>query len=217
MENERYLLGLYVHPESEYRQNIQEPFRQDGRICATDGRVLICIAEELCEEEYTDMPNGLKPVNTSKVIPQKNTCETVTALMLNKALEKAPEEKERKCPECGGSGQVEYEYRDRHYDRHTIEGDCPECEGTGEVGDYTPIKYQFTIHGHALSYNHLKTLLRTMAYLNTDSLRLRHFQKGEGDLQALLFDVEGKDIEILAMPQLRNENLKEIKITVKKS
>ena len=72
------------------------------------------------------------------------------------------------------------------------------------------------IHGHALSYNHLKTLLRTMAYLNTDSLRLRHFQKGEGDLQALLFDVEGKDIEILAMPQLRDENLKEIKITVKK-
>ena len=216
MENERYLLGLYVHPESEYRQNIQEPFRQDGRICATDGRVLIRIAEGLCEEKYTDMPNGLKPVNTSKVIPQKNTCETVTALMLNKALEKAPEEKERKCPECGGSGQVEYEYRDRLYDRHTIEGDCPECEGTGEVGDYTPIKYQFTIHGHALSYNHLKTLLRTMAYLNTDSLRLRHFQKGEGDLQTLLFDVEGKDIEILAMPQLRDENLKEIKITVKK-
>ena len=35
MENERYLLNLYVHPYSEYRQNIQEPFRQDGRICAT--------------------------------------------------------------------------------------------------------------------------------------------------------------------------------------
>lgn len=216
MENERYLLNLYVHPESEYRQNIQKPFRQDGRICATDGRMLIRIAEGLCEEEYTDMPNGLKPVNTSKVIPQKNMCETVTAEMLSKALEKAPEEKERKCPECGGSGQVEYEYRDRHYDRHTIEGDCPECEGTGEVGDYTAIKYQFTLHGHALSYNHLKTLLRTMAYLKTDNLRLRHIQKGEGDSQQLLFDVEDKDIEILAMPQLRNEELKEIKITVKK-
>lgn len=216
MENERYLLNLYVHPESEYRKNIQEPFSQDGRICATDGRMLIRIAEGLCEEEYTDMPNGLKPVNTSKVIPQKNMCETVTALMLSKALEKAPEEKERKCPECGGSGQVEYEYRDRHYDRHTIEGDCPECEGTGEIGDYTPIKYQFMLHGYHLSYNHLKTLLRTMAYLKTDSLRLRHIQKGDGDSQQLLFDVEGKDIEILAMPQLRDENLKEIKITVKK-
>ena len=162
------------------------------------------------------MPNGLKPVNTSKVIPQKNMCETVTAEMLSKALEKAPEEKERKCPECGGSGQVEYEYCDRHYDRYTIEGDCPECEGTGEVGDYTAIKYQFTLHGHALSYNHLKTLIRTMAYLKTDNLRLRHIQKGEGDSQQLLFDVEDKDIEILAMPQLRNEELKEITITVKK-
>lgn len=216
MENERYLLNLYVHPDSEYRQNIQEPFRQDGRICATDGRMLIRIAEGLCEEEYTDMPNGLKPVNTSKVIPQKNMCETVTAEMLSKALEKAPEEKERKCPECGGSGKVEYEYRDSHYDRHTIEGECPECEGTCEVGDYTAIKYQFTLHGYPLSYNHLKMLLRTMAYLKTDSLRLRHIQKGDGDSQALLFDVEDKDIEILAMPQLRGENLKEIKITVKK-
>lgn len=215
MENERYLLNLYVHPESEYRQNIQEPFRQDGRICATDGHVLIRIAEGLCEEKYSDMPNGLKPVNTSKVIPQKNTCETVTAEMLSKALEKAPEEKERNCPECNGSGKVDYEYRDRHYDRHTMEGECPECEGTGEVGDYTPIKYQFTLHGYPLSYNHLKTLLRTMAYLKTDSLRLRHIQKGEGDSQQLLFDVEGKDIEILAMPQLRDEKLKEIKITVK--
>jgi hypothetical protein len=54
-----------------------------------------------------------------------------------------------------------------------------------------------------------------MAYLNTDNLRLRHIQKGEGDSQQLLFDVEDKDIEILAMPQLRDEELKEIKITVK--
>jgi hypothetical protein len=212
MTNERYLLNLYVHPESEYRRNIQDPFRQDGRICATDGRMMIRIAEGLCEEEYTDTPNGLKPVNTNAVMPEPNMCETVTALMLNHALEKAPDEKDRRCPECNGSGEVEYEYHDRHGERHTTWDDCPECDGTGEVGEYTAIEYQFTLHGHALAYKHLKMLLRTMAYLQTNSLRLRHIQKGDDDTQALLFDVDGKDIEILAMPQLRDENLKEIKI-----
>lgn len=211
MENERYLLNLYVY-DGDFHWNMQMPFRQDGRVCATDGRMLIRIAEGLCEEEYTDMPNGLKPVNTNAVIPEKNMCDTVTALMLNHALEKAPEEKNSYCPECGGSGEVKYEYRDRFGNMHTMAGDCPECDGTGEVGEYTAIKYQFTLHGYALSYKHLKTLLRTMAYLNTDSLRLRHIQKGDEDSQALLFDVDGKDIEILALPQLRCEKLKEIKI-----
>ena len=212
MENEKYLLNLYVLSESEYRENIQVPFRQDGRVCATDGRMLIRIAESLCEEEYTDMPNGLKPVNTSAVIPKPNVCETITAQMLNRALEKAPEEKNRRCPECNGNGTVEYEYCDRHGKTHPKEGDCPECDGTGQVDEYTPIKYQFTLHGQPLCYNHLKMLLRTMDYLKTDSLRLRHIKKDEDDSLAIFFDVEGKDIEILAMPQLRDKDLKEIKI-----
>ena len=104
-----------------------------------------------------------------------------------------------------------FEYHDRHYNTHTMEGDCPVCDGTGEVSDYTVVKYQFTLHGYPLCYHHLKVLLHTMAYLQTDSLRLRHVQKGD-DTQALLFDMEGKDIEILVMPQLRDDKFEEIKI-----
>lgn len=216
MENEKYLLDLYVlSSKSEYRENIKVPFRQNGRVCATDGHMLIRIAESLCEKEYTDMPNGLKPVNTSAVIPKPNMCETITARMLNRALKKAPEEKNRCCPECNGDGTVEYEYRDRYGNTYTTEEDCPVCGGTGQMIEYTPSKYQFTLYGQSLCYNHLKMLLRTMAYLKTDSLRLRHIKKGDDDSMAILFDVEGKDIEILAMPQLRDKDFYEIKIEEK--
>lgn len=213
MENEKLLLDMFVCHDG-IRMNIHEPFRQDDRICATDGRMMIRIDEKLCENGYTETPSGLKAPNTNSVVPKPNMCETIPAWKLNRALANAPEERDRRCPECNGEGCVEYEYRDRHGKKHTTDGDCPECEGTGEVNEYTDIKYQFTLHGHALAYKHLKMLLRTMAYLNTNSLRLRHMQTfpNNGDTQILLFDVEDKDIEILAMPQLRDEKLKEIKI-----
>lgn len=211
MENERQLLGMYVNV-GEYRRNISMPFRQDGRICATDGHMMIRIAEGLCEGEYTDMPFGLKTPDTNSVMPEPNMCEDVTAEMLEHALENAPKEKERKCPECGGSGTVDYTYCDRFCNYHTVEDDCPECDGTGEVSDYTVIRNHFTLHGNALCYHHLKTLLRTMRYLQTGSLRLRYMQKEDGHSLALLFDVEGKDIEILVMPQIRDRKMEEIKI-----
>ena len=211
MEYERKLLDMYVYA-GEYRQNISSPFRQAGRICATDGHILIRIAEGLCKGEYTDTPNGLKAPNTASVMPQPNMCETVTEKMIERALEKAPEEKDRRCPECDGSGRVDYRYMDRHYDYHSMEGDCPECDGTGEASDYTAIKYQFVLHGNALHYHHLKVLLNTMLYLKTDSLRLRHIRKDEDDLSGILFDTEGRDVEILFVPMLRDDKLEEIKI-----
>ena len=213
MKYEKKLLDMYVY-RGEYRENIQVPFRQDGRICATDGRMMIRIAEGLCEREYTDRPNGLKAPNTASVMPEPNMCQTVTAKALERALKEAPEEADSRCPECGGSGKVDYTYCDRHYDYHTMEGDCPACGGTGEKDDYTIVKYQFLLLGNALCYHHLRTLLNTMKCLQTDSLRLLHikaFPDRHGP-DAILFDVEGKDIEILAMPQLRDEKFEEIEI-----
>ena len=210
MENERRLLGLYVH-NGWYRSNLKEPFRQHGRICATDGRMMIRIAERLCAEEYDERPGGQTPPNTSAVMPEPDMCRDITAESLEGALKKAPEEKARHCPECGGTGTVSYEYYDRHSERHLMDGDCPECEGTGALSDYTPVMYQFTLHGQALCSRHLETLLRTMACLKTDRLRLRHVTKGKGAWPMLL-DAGDGDIEILLMPQLRDKEFKEIKI-----
>ena len=211
MKHERQLLDIYVY-RGEYREALQVPFRQHGRICASDGHVLIRIAEGLCEGEYTDTPNGLKAPDTSRVIPEPNTCETVTKRIIDNVISAASAERNRTCPECHGDGTVGYRYTDRHYDYHTMEGECPECGGTGEISDYTAVKYQFTIHGQALCYHHLTVLSRTMACLEVDSLRRGHIKKGDDDKSALLFDAEGTDVEILLMPQLRDRNLEEIKI-----
>lgn len=190
------------------RPTIQMPFRQDGKICATDGHMLIRISESLCEGEYYDTVNGQTPPSTGKVIPAPTICESLTMQMLTDALAKAPEEQNRKCPECDGSGCVPWQYHDRNDHAHTKQDDCPECNGTGELDDYIAFKYQFTIHGAALCYTHLKTLQRTMTLLGIDTIRLRYVEP----LKPILFHADGDNIEIVAMSQMRDDELEEVKI-----
>ena len=209
MNNEKELLGLY-HRSDNFRVVLRQPFLQDGRVCATDGYMLIRICAALCEGDYQERPGGLLPPNTANVIPVPNTDEPLTYRKLKIALNATPDEHSRRCPECNGEGVVTWEYRDKSGEYHKQQDTCPVCDGAGElVDEYTAVKYQYTIHGATLCLHHVKTLLRTMEHLHTKTLRLRHFNdKGE----CLLFGVEGKDIEILIMPQMRKENLVEVKI-----
>lgn len=207
MKNERQFLDWYCS-DSDNRPAIQMPFRQNGRICATDGHMLIRIDERLLEGEYYDTPNGCTPPDTDHVVPVADRCEQVTRRMLEACLKATPEEKERQCPECLGGGTVEWKYQDRLYNSHTMKGECPECGGSGELSDYTAVKYHYTFHGSALSYHHLRMLLRTMDFFGTDTLRLRHAH----ELEAMLFDVEGKDVQIVTMPQVRDPHLQEVRV-----
>ena len=205
MKDERILFDMYCS-DSDLLPNIQMPFRQDGHICATDGHMLIRIVEKMCEGEYYETVNGLTPPNISKVIPEPDIDVPLTIKMINKALEKAPEEKDRRCPECNGEGNVTWTYTDRLYNKHEMQAQCPECDGTGELYDYTAVKYQFDFMGCCLCYFHLKTLLKTMEILHTDTLHCRHAQQP----QAMLLTTEG--VEIIAMPQIQDDKLKQIKL-----
>lgn len=48
--------------------------------------------------------------------------------------------KPKECPECDGSGEVEYEYTDSNGDIHYKDCDCPLCDGTGERDDYEEVE-----------------------------------------------------------------------------
>ena len=115
--------------------------------------------------------------------------------------------RDHKCPECKGSGDVTWEYRDRHYNTHRMEKTCPVCDGSGTVDDYTVIKYQFIVCGKALGNHAVKTLLAAMSWLGIDTIRLVN-----ADAQPMLFKPENMDVEILLMPQIRDDKLDAVKV-----
>ncbi len=201
MKNERELLTLFYDSDN-CREVLRQPFLQDGKVCATDGHVLIRIDSSLCDGNYEEKPGGLTPPRTASVVPAATTDIAVTRQQIERALEQAPEERNRQCPECGGSGDVTWEYRDCHYKKHTMEETCPVCDGFGTVDDYTVIKYQFIFCGKPFSYHYVKTLLAAMSWLDIDTIRLVN-----ADAQPMLFKPENMDVEILLMPQIRNDKL----------
>lgn len=183
------------------REVLRQPFLQDGKVCASDGHVLIRIDSSLCEGSYEEKPGGLTPPRTASVVPTATTYIAVTRQQIERALEQAPEERNRQCPECEGSGDVTWEYRDRHYNIHRMKETCPVCDGSGTVDDDTVIKYQFIVCGKAFSYHYVKTLLAAMSWLGIDTIRL--VNAGE----PMLFKPENMDVEILLMPLIKDRNL----------
>lgn len=206
MKNERKLLMLFYDSDND-REVLRQPFLQDGKVCASDGHVLIRIDSNLCEGSYDEKPGGLTPPRTASVVPTATTDIAVTRQQIERALEQAPEERSRQCPECGGSGDVTWEYRDRHYDIHRMEETCPVCDGSGTVNDYTVIKYQFIVCDKPFSYHYVKTLLAAMSWLGIDAIRLVN-----ADAQPMLFKPENMDVEILLMPQIRDEKLDRVTV-----
>ena len=210
MKNERELLMLFYDSDNS-REVLRQPFLQDGKVCASDGHVLIRIDSSLCEGSYEEKPGGLTPPRTASVVPPATTDIAVTRRQIERALEQAPEEQNRQCPECKGSGDVTWEYRDRHYDTHTMEETCPVCDGSGTIDDYTDIKYQFIVCDKAFSYNYMKTLLAAMSWLGIDTIRLVN-----ANAQPMLFKPENMDVEILLMPQIRDDKLDCVKVVERK-
>lgn len=209
MNNEKELFDLYID-RGNARCVLRHPFLQDGKVYATDGHVMICVGRDLCDGEYSERPEGLQPPNTSSVIPEPDTDEPLTRRMLEKAMKRAPEENACECPECKGGGLVRWEYKDRLYEKHWKIDECPVCSGSGCIDSYTPVTTQFSIHDAYLCYHHLEVLKQTMNLLQVKTLRLLHVSNSEKF--AFLFGVDGKDIRIVVMPQMRNDGLDKVRI-----
>lgn len=131
--NEARLLGLFLNPDH-YREQIREPFLSDGYVCATETHRLIMIKPTLCKGEYK--PNKLHVLET---IPPNNIDITITFAALKRAIKSISSEPEFVtirpavvCNECGGDGEVEWEYTDSDRRTHHRYYVCPICKGTGE-------------------------------------------------------------------------------------
>lgn len=134
----------FTNPNEEFNEFMRRPFlyELDGKnvAVATDG-IVLCIAKDGCPN-VGELTSTRKP-NIERVIPPEK-CDSLLSLKdVYEALAKVPMVHDNECPECGGEGQVRYEYyceSDYTTDYKTF--DCPYCSGRGLVEDsQAPLVY----------------------------------------------------------------------------
>ncbi len=216
IKNEKELLNLFVD-EHDIRPYFREPFlnaNYKGEVWATDGYSLLFVNRECLSGEYPT-----HRLTMPKFIGK--SCTTViTQDALRVALSECPQVDEeietgkyKKCKECGGSGEVEWEYIDLGGFSHQRDFDCPCCDGSGysdeaitkKTGKKVPDKRACVLVDTMIAaVGQMSRLLKAMELLGVDEVRhVITSKKGTN-----LFIVND-DIKILIMPY-RSEGISAI-------
>lgn len=168
-EKEAALLDLFVYTEDDMRPSLEKPMEQDGYICATDTHIAIRIKKEMLTGEYDcrESPNFARVFPTPKreyFITQRAITEAIAKCGLDEALYVD-------CPECKGSGEVEWHYHDKDGDTHTQEDYCPVCGGDGNAFNGAN-KYVLLAGDKAFQAHYLIRILKAMRLLGADAIWL---------------------------------------------
>lgn len=175
--DEKELFGLFVAKNS-YNPRLNYPYRRDGYVYATDRHKLIRVKEDIVSGDY-EVTDNMK-LN----VPTDNCDYIISDKDIEKLLSEIPqieemEEKEVKCPECDGTGEVDWEYRDKNGNDYENCFECPVCDGTGYV--YSEVATGKMIHDptatvkvgkSSIYYIHLKALLDAMRVIGVTEARL---------------------------------------------
>lgn len=210
LKNERTILQMFYSDE-EYRVNIRSPFLQNGYVCASDGKMLIRIDESLYDTTlgYKETVDGLLPPDLEKVIPKVNFEEILTLGELEDAIRKYPvSDYDYRCPECGGTGCVDWTYESRDGSVHHLNDVCPECDGEGTLYKYSELYAQYMIHGVAFCYAHIDTLIKTMKLIGVELLVIRFVE--EYTPRPVLLTTTDNKVQIMMSPQLVSDRLSKI-------
>ena len=175
--DEKKLFGLFVD-EDAYRPELNYPYRRDGYVYATDRHKLIRVKEDIVSGDYevTDkMKLNIPTDNCDYIISDKN---------IEKALSEIPkvkeiEEKEVKCSECDGTGEVDWEYRDKNGNDYENCFECPVCDGTGYVYNEVATGKMILnptaivkVGKNNIINTHLRSLLDAMRIIGVTEVRL---------------------------------------------
>ena len=211
LKNEKKALQMFCE-EDAWRDVYKEPFineADNGRLMAAEGHILIRVEPSLLRCKYKHgeqrMPNyDFERNDINKVI---RFADIETAY--NK-FDLIPEKKSKDgmsddCPECDGSGEVEYEYVDSEGHTHYKDCDCPICDGTGKRDDYElvetgrmilPKDCTFSMDGQIFDARLLWRIVEAVRLMGFDSITWLSKQFG-----ANIFRVcEG--VTVLAMSRL---------------
>lgn len=139
--DEKALLGLYTDYDNNIRPYFNKPFEVDGAVVATDAHMIIVLDRKSLKGNYSGnevAPYVMEkireiistPVNCNKTVGREELERALSALP--QVEETVEEYKTETCPECAGTGIVEWSYNgSRRYYSH--ESECPECDGDGVV------------------------------------------------------------------------------------
>lgn len=137
IKKEKKTLQVFCDKDNPWRDIYKRPYFNEadgGRLIATDGIVMLIADQKLLRGKYESifqkMPFSLD--NFDKEV--EVTFDAIEGAMRKFKL--IPEKVSKDggspdCPECCGSGTVEYEYIDSEGLTHYHDEDCPICDGTG--------------------------------------------------------------------------------------
>ena len=207
INNEKELLNLFVDND-DIRPNFQEPFlnaKYESEVCATDGHSLLIVNQECLNGEYPS-----RELTMPKLM-DKNCTTIITQDALNVALSECPQVDEeisigeyKKCKECDGSGEVEWEYFDNKGSYHQRDFECPCCDGSGyshkpitkKTGKKVPDEKAYVqVDTMIIKVAQMSKMLRAMELLGVDEVR--HAITSEKEINLFIVN---NDIKILIMP-----------------
>ena len=138
INNETELLEMFTDADG-FSAFTHVPFLHPvyNEVWATDGHVIIRISPDRLNGHYEPI-KGCEELKLPKVLEPCHLSCTYKAI--RQALDACPlvdevvtEEQEEECKECGGYGEVEWEYTDDNLHTHYHDFYCPVCGGEGTI------------------------------------------------------------------------------------
>lgn len=164
---EATIFDIFVYSEDDNRPTLEKPMEQDGYICATDAHIAIRIRKEMLNGEY----ESRETPNFARVFPESKPEFFITFRAITEAISTCglDETMYADCPECNGSGDVDWYYHDNNGDTHTHEDKCPVCGGDGQI--FNGIKKYISFSKEICFQAHyLIRILKTMRLLGAETI-----------------------------------------------
>ena len=176
-------LNLCVDKD-DWREYCHRPFRKAKHLCATNGKMLICIPNYYLRQSTLKHYEKIKTsIDVQQYIDRAKVSETksirYTLSQLEALFSQADNEPIYGCKDCSGTGKVVYEYLSRTYDTYELEGKCPICNGTGKIcngiaGKKWQTAFRYATGLPLISITQTHTLMQILKQIDIDTVAITH-------------------------------------------
>ena len=186
IKNETELLEMFTAADA-FRAFTHVPFLHPvyNEVWATDEHVIIRINPDRLNKHYEPV-KGCEKLKLPKVLKPCHLSCTYKAI--RQALDKCPlvdevvtDENEEDCKECGGTGEVEWEYTDDNLHAHYHSFDCPVCGGSGVITHKLETHTGKKVHDEEaivkigksfFTWFHLDIVAKALAHIGADVINI---------------------------------------------